>query len=590
MPGYKPELEREVVQLVSKYLRDLEVANLEAAAGLLISEFDVSTCEREPDDVEWLYIVTWTIPHRGCASSSIRRWKSINRSAWWITMRPLSVTKWRNRQLDREIEIVTTEPFVFVPIDERQSRADSKRDGRSVPQHRSGGRTQTRVHYSHDWDPAKIRWSRVPRNLGALPILGWRQPLAVECVLQNCNLPEVALLLSTALRDVWQLQDHVERWEFLGGSTVPANSRRSFEIDLQLRYQFEDTEVAALTPMRQGNVIHYRDSDVPLRRVKPDVVTIENATVQGGGTYYSTSGLQLLDPGADPRMERSPEVIQDVFGSAHRGSRALVKRLPTYPIRVDEAVSIGGRHDWNWYHWLIEYLGSAILADETIPITVPLVVSDRIPAPGIDALMRVTMRPIRVVPAQCAVRVRLLHCFPPVASLADFYHAQPQARIALDYGLLTRVREALLPDKTHPHVEKRYFVKRNSPHRRLLNQDELVSRAQSMGFEPVLPGSMSLDEQVKVFSNASVIAGASGAHMANYLFLSPDALAVDLVSEANAESLLPASIAGVTGADFRSVVGTPIRGLDQSVSLHGWKHTAFSVRSDDFVNALEDLA
>jgi len=65
---------------------------------------------------------------------------------------------------------------------------------------------------------------------------------------------------------------------------------------------------------------------------------------------------------------------------------------------------------------------------------------------------------------------------------------------------------------------RKIYVKRNSHGRNLRNADELEQALVSIGFDVVEPEKMSFDDQVRTFSSARIIVGATGAAMANLLF------------------------------------------------------------------------
>jgi capsular polysaccharide biosynthesis protein len=68
----------------------------------------------------------------------------------------------------------------------------------------------------------------------------------------------------------------------------------------------------------------------------------------------------------------------------------------------------------------------------------------------------------------------------------------------------------------------RLVVRRNSALRHIVNEPEVEARLVALGFTPVEPERLTLEEQVAVFSRARMVVGATGAAMANLVFFPPD--------------------------------------------------------------------
>jgi hypothetical protein len=65
------------------------------------------------------------------------------------------------------------------------------------------------------------------------------------------------------------------------------------------------------------------------------------------------------------------------------------------------------------------------------------------------------------------------------------------------------------------------YLKRNGSIRRFINQDEVEQVFRTRGFEIVVPESLSVQQQIELFSRAKVIAGPTGAAIANLVFAPP---------------------------------------------------------------------
>jgi len=69
-----------------------------------------------------------------------------------------------------------------------------------------------------------------------------------------------------------------------------------------------------------------------------------------------------------------------------------------------------------------------------------------------------------------------------------------------------------------PRLQKRIFISRSGSERRLVNESELEPLLRERGFEIIHAEKLSLTEQIRLFSQAQIIAGAHGAGIMNQLF------------------------------------------------------------------------
>ena len=66
--------------------------------------------------------------------------------------------------------------------------------------------------------------------------------------------------------------------------------------------------------------------------------------------------------------------------------------------------------------------------------------------------------------------------------------------------------------------------------RRLLNEEEIFERLKPYGFELIIPSTLSVAEQIAVFSQAEIVVGAHGSGFSNMMFASPQAKMIEIQS------------------------------------------------------------
>lgn len=114
-------------------------------------------------------------------------------------------------------------------------------------------------------------------------------------------------------------------------------------------------------------------------------------------------------------------------------------------------------------------------------------------------------------------------------SASDFTISRAERNIFRDISSRFEVEKTQRPSR-------RIFVSRLSGskkalnYRRLINEPELVSALQSIGFEIIEPEKLSFEEQVAIFSKADFVLGLGGSGMFNVVFCHPRARVVTIES------------------------------------------------------------
>ena len=149
-----------------------------------------------------------------------------------------------------------------------------------------------------------------------------------------------------------------------------------------------------------------------------------------------------------------------------------------------------------------------------------------------------------------------------------------------------------LDDRPLANPGRMLFLSRTSANRGLVNEVRLAVIASEYGLEILDPGAMSFEDQLSAFSSASLLVGASGAVMANYLMMMPGSRILALTSDALTDFILPAAIAAVSGASFTYLSGPTTKSLAKSGTRNEWMHSDFLISEKQFraalINALAD--
>lgn len=109
---------------------------------------------------------------------------------------------------------------------------------------------------------------------------------------------------------------------------------------------------------------------------------------------------------------------------------------------------------------------------------------------------------------------------------------------AADFSVLTSSRQAYHTLAQSPHIPTRatpplnIFIERGqSPNRFMSNESELSQALTHIGFTAVKPETLSITEQIRLFSQARIVMGSLGAGMANLAWCKPGTIICELVPQ-----------------------------------------------------------
>lgn len=226
---------------------------------------------------------------------------------------------------------------------------------------------------------------------------------------------------------------------------------------------------------------------------------------------------------------RGPLVIEGRHGwTVTPAGRLLRESMPyavetnvPYPSLVDLLLAQGRatalpevlsvRYEWvNYWHFLNDILGQLLLADRIgVPAGIPVLISQRVwELPYFQAALRrsasLGRRQWRVLgPRECVE-----------AGVAYFCKNMPN-----EHGLFRELAKLLEAPEPPRGTERSLFLARGpGVRRRLANSWEIESLATAAGFEVIDCAQLSLDDQVRIFSEARFVAGVHGAALANLIF------------------------------------------------------------------------
>lgn len=265
------------------------------------------------------------------------------------------------------------------------------------------------------------------------------------------------------------------------------------------------------------------------------------------------------------------------------------------PEVMPSGVGLFGSGASNWYHWLIEILPAALLAEglpnefDDFPFLVPE-----------DSLKHLTFRDslalftkqrqVRALPPGRPIKVeKLIHIDGVVSGPMNLIEGKWP--VVSDYSqngdVLLRYRAAMLErlgvTEAKPH--RRIFLARGHG-RRTYNQDELLEIAKGFGFEAVYPEQLSFREQAETFASAQIVMGPSGAAYANMLFCQKSTRGLTWLLPQYAGFCAYSNLANVVGMDLRYLFVTPHTPIKSSFDAY---RASYTLEADRFSDALQQM-
>lgn len=260
---------------------------------------------------------------------------------------------------------------------------------------------------------------------------------------------------------------------------------------------------------------------------------LENAIVHPEGHLPTNDEVVVFPDFVDFERHQVPELrYGDYVISASQ--EIAEHRVPDPSIdELPEAIVMTSAYWQNWAHFLTEVLPKILLADAHGPWRdAPLVVSAAGLANAHALCASLISSERRIMRASCDVRIRRAGYISsagwvPVDYIYDAHTCIPpfqQNDTAFSAYALDCVRQAanrLVGAVPGSQGTRRIYIKRNSRARQTVNAQQIEDQFSERGFVIVSPETQSVEEQIRLFSDAQIIAGQAGAGLANMVFAPP---------------------------------------------------------------------
>jgi len=247
------------------------------------------------------------------------------------------------------------------------------------------------------------------------------------------------------------------------------------------------------------------------------VAEITGARIWG---YYDSAILTAdgrLIPELSKDMWGDP-AIHPIFARAHF-PRPRQLRGRTLSLITPEASG-------NYHHWMIDLLPRAGLVQRA--------------GWDLNAFDQILIKH-RGYPFQKEVFARLGIDEPKIIRVNDTDHFQADSLIVPSFhhdstlvnkADLNYVRSLFVPAAPQPPRRRLYLGRRDAAHRRVLNEDALLTLLKAHGVEEVSMSGLTIADQARLLSDASVVIGPNGSALANLIFAQPSCRVIEFFAPA----------------------------------------------------------
>jgi capsular polysaccharide biosynthesis protein len=265
-------------------------------------------------------------------------------------------------------------------------------------------------------------------------------------------------------------------------------------------------------------------------------------------------------------------------------SRARLLHLRLARGRLPPSLHAMHEHGANYFHALVEVAPRIHLARQHPPFaTLPILINGGMPA-SIQTLLRIVggASPLIEMKPGLIQRVEELAFPSDVSFVQDVYDRprRPEETI-IHRDAVRAVVDHVIASLGHASAtgERRLYLRRGGLVRRLTNEAEVEAHLVQRGFEVVQPGSLSLDEQVRLFREAAVIVAPTGAALTNVAWCRPGTRVIVIAADHPAmPNEVWEQLGAVSGAELAFVKGSP--------GSSGGLHDDFRVHLGDIDRAL----
>lgn len=304
------------------------------------------------------------------------------------------------------------------------------------------------------------------------------------------------------------------------------------------------------------------------------ISAIKDAIVFGGSNMVLVEQENIL---SDELVDFASEDIgikSSLVKFRHENKVTLVYTKES-KLLIKEGILLSCDHDYNYFHWLIECLPKLAMIDELKEFKdVPLLIPKGLHQNLEDALKRVNINNRQLIYLEKGFAYKMERLIYPSAlsRVLDRYQGQPifNSDIVLSHKWVSKVVQLLKKDvPLNQKPWRKLFLTRREGLRILGNQEEVELILSDQSFEIVDLIETSLDSQIELLSQASILVAPTGAALTNMSFCQPGTKVIIFMSNHEVTNYyFWSNLGAIFNLDVTIIAGDRLFNLTNYWSVH----------------------
>jgi glycosyltransferase involved in cell wall biosynthesis len=304
------------------------------------------------------------------------------------------------------------------------------------------------------------------------------------------------------------------------------------------------------------------------------ISVVKQAIISGGSSMvFTQQGFLLNDEMFD--FYSNEFGTKSPYVSFRNRENAIASFKVTRNDQIKSGIIISCDHDFNYFHWLVECLPKLMLINNFPRYNdIPLIIPSGLHKNLLIALERVNnnIHPIITINPGYAYYVDELIYPSAISRVIDRYKGQADydSDIILSPVWVPKVSNLLKQNvKNNKEPWRKVFLARRSGARVLGNQKEIELLLSINGFEIIDLENASLDYQIELFSQVSVIVAPTGAALTNMLLCKPGTKVIIFMSNHETTNFyFWSNLGNILGHDVKIIAGPRLFNLTNEYSVH----------------------
>lgn len=303
------------------------------------------------------------------------------------------------------------------------------------------------------------------------------------------------------------------------------NFINSNSVENEILYLNDTNNVVGLT-----NEVHYPKSNY--------IAKLKNVLMLAGSRYVIANNNEILHD--EEFYFRNSSDADVKYKNAQRIENSQLKLV--LKIRqaawIESGINLMHEYNNNYFHFVVETLPRMLLCEELfIPSHIPFIFEHNLHPNIINliSLINTLKRPIIYLAPDTIYSIKEMYFVSDMSSIIDSYlNGKEKTQSVLSNKYISKVNNRCVeqfPELKNKLPFRKIYVKRVGDYRNLLNQDKIEESLSQLGFEIIDTSILSIEAQIKIFNEASIVVTPTGAQVTNIVWCQNNVNVIILFSD-----------------------------------------------------------